>query len=84
MLDSFMFMAGALVLLAVAAFVLNPLIALVPLLLLFALVGLKAGGRLFKHAGAAPTASDNVAHPGPTVPTTQEAAYNPVSDPGVH
>jgi hypothetical protein len=77
MLDSFMATAGFLVLLAIGAFVLNPVIALLPLLLLFALLGLKAAGKLFQHA--APSATTGTS--GPAVPSTADASYDPVANP---
>ena len=77
MLDSFMATAGVLVLLAVGAFILNPVIALIPILLLFALLGLKAAGKVFQHA--APSATTGTT--GPAVPSSHDASYEPVSDP---
>ena len=77
MLDSFMATAGFLVLLAIGAFVLNPVIALIPILLLFALLGLKAAGKMFQHAAPSATAGTT----GPAVPSTRDASYVPVSDP---
>ena len=70
---------GGIVVLLLAGVVLlfvNPIIALVPLLLLFALLGLKVAGSMFKHA--APTAGGGQ---GPSVPSTEQAAYDPVTDP---
>jgi hypothetical protein len=70
---------GGIVVLLLAGVVLlfvNPIIALVPLLLLFALLGLKLAGGAFRHA--APTAD---AGNGPAVPSTEQASYDPVADP---
>jgi predicted histidine transporter YuiF (NhaC family) len=78
MLDSFMAVAGLLILLTVGAFFLNPVIALIPIFLLVALLGLKAAGAMFKHA--APSATGGTT--GPAVPSTREASYDPVADPG--
>ena len=77
MLDSFMATAGFLVLLAIGAFVLNPVIALIPMLLLFSLLGLKAAGKMFQHV--APSASTGTA--GPATPSTRDASYEPIADP---
>ena len=77
MLDSFMATAGLLVLLAIGAFFLNPVITLIPIFLLVALFGLKAAGKLFQHAGTSAVADTA----GPAVPTTREASYTPVADP---
>jgi hypothetical protein len=77
MLDSFMATAGVLILLAIAAFFLNPVITLIPLFLLAAAVGLKMAGKLFSHAGTSAVADTA----GPAVPSTREASYDPVSDP---
>ena len=70
---------GGIVVLLLAGIVLifvNPIIAIVPFLLLFALLGLKAAGGLFKHAAPTVSAGD-----GPAVPSTEQAAYDPVTDP---
>ena len=76
MADSFMGAAAVLLLAGVVLFFINPIIAILPLLLLVALVGLKAAGVLFKHA--APTAD---AGNGPAVPSSGDAAYDPVANP---
>jgi hypothetical protein len=76
MADSFMGAGAVLVVLGVVLFFINPIIALIPLLLLVALVGLKLAGVAFKHA--APTAN---AGDGPAVPSTGDAAYDPVANP---
>lgn len=77
MLDSFMGAAGLLVLLAIGAFFLNPVIALIPIFLLVALLGLKMAGKLFQHA--APSATTGTG--GPATPSSAEASYDPVADP---
>ena len=76
---------GAIVVLLLAMVVLvfvNPIIALVPLLLLVGLLGVKAAGSLFKHAAPPADTTGGGVGAAPTVPTTSEAAYEPVSDPG--
>ena len=76
MADSILGIGGVLLVLGVVLFFVNPIIALVPLLLLFALVGFKVAGSLFKHA--APTATGDA---GPAVPSTSDAAYDARTDP---
>ncbi len=77
MVDSTLGAIAFLFLAAVALAFVNPIIAIVPLLLLFAFLGVKAAGGLFKHA--APTADQTGTSP--SVPSTAEASYDPVTDP---
>ena len=57
--------------------VINPWIPAAVLVLAIVPLGVLLLGRLFKHA--APTTSGGA---GPSVPSTREASYDPVSDPG--
>ena len=82
MLDSTMAAAAVLLLAGVVLFFVNPIIALVPLLLLFALLGLRVAGGLFKHAAGAPAdQGGSTAGTGAAVPSTEQAAYDPVANP---
>ena len=81
MVDSTFGALAFLVLAAVALFFVNPIIAVVPLLLVFALLGVKAGGALFKHAAPPADTTGGGVGAAPTVPTTSEASYEPVSKP---
>ena len=76
---------GGIVVLLLAGVVLlfvNPIIALVPLLLLFALLGLKVAGSMFKSAASQPAQNAGpTAGAGGAVPSTEQASYNPVTDP---
>jgi hypothetical protein len=76
MADSFMGIGGVLLVLGVVLFFVNPIIALVPLLLVVALLALKFTGTLFKHAAPSVQAGG-----GPATPSSADAAYDPVSDP---
>jgi hypothetical protein len=78
MLDSVLGGVVVLFLAAVALFFVNPIIALVPLLLLVGLLGIRVAGGLFRHA--APS-SNTDASGGPAVPSSRDASYEPVSGP---
>ena len=81
MVDSTFGALAVLLLAAVVLFFVNPIVALVPLLLVFALLGLKAGASLFKHAAPPADTTGGGVGAAPTVPTSSEASYEPVSDP---
>ena len=75
---------GALAVLFLAGVILifvNPIIAIVPLLLIFAVLGLKAAGVLFKHAAPPVDTSSPGVGGGPATPTSGDAAYEPVTNP---
>lgn len=58
---------------AVAALVVNPLLAVIPILLIAGLLG----AMLFGRAAGRVTVSSG---PGPDVPSTQQASYDPVRE----
>ena len=75
---------GALAVLFLAGVILifvNPIIAIVPLLLIFAVLGLKAAGVLFKHAAPPVDTSGQGVGAGPATPSSAEASYSGVTDP---
>jgi hypothetical protein len=76
MADSFLGIGGVLLVLGVVLFFINPIIAIIPLLLLVAVVALKSAGVLFKHVAPSPDGGA-----GPATPSSAEAAYDPVTDP---
>jgi hypothetical protein len=83
MVDSTLGALAVLLLAGVILFFVNPIIAILPLLLIFALLGLKAAGSLFKHAAPPVDSSTGAtgAGSGPATPTSADAAYEPVANP---
>jgi len=84
MVDSTLGALAVLLLAGVILFFVNPVIALVPLLLIVALLAIKASGRLFKHAAPpvdATSPTTSAGGSGPAVPSSADAAYEPVSNP---
>jgi hypothetical protein len=76
---------GALAVLFLAGVILifvNPIVAILPLLLIFALLGVKAASGLFKHAAPPADTSGEGVGAGPATPTSAEASYSGVADPG--
>ena len=77
MLDSVMGVLGLTGLLLLVLGVVNPIIAVVPLMLVGLFLGVRLAGRAFRHAGVSASAGTA----GPGVPSTREASYEPIADP---
>ena len=81
MVDSTFGALAVLLLAGVVLFFINPIIALVPLLIIVALLAFKAGAKLFTHAAPPVDTSGSGVGAGPSVPSSGDAAYEPVSNP---
>ena len=81
MVDSTFGALAVLLLAAVALFFVNPVIALLPLLLLVAFLGLKAGAALFKNAAPPVDTTGGGVGAAPSVPSSGEASYDAVTNP---
>jgi len=77
MLDSTMAGIGTLLLAAVVLFFVNPVIAIIPLVLAFVPLALKGAGMMFKHAAPPAQSEAGATGGGPSVPSTREASYDP-------
>ena len=77
MVDSVLAVVALIAIGLLAAGVLNPVIAIILIVLAGGPLMVLLAGRLFKNAGATPSAAGT----GPNVASTGEASYQPVTDP---